>query len=175
MKARLIKVWAWAHTHQGRKVLRFTSVSVISTIVSNLVLLFVYGLRLIPNEIYATLFGNIVATVPSYWLNRSWTWGKRGRSHIRTEIIPFWSMSLLGISFSMIGANLVQSFVKTHNWNNVHHVFATILLAGTNLLSFGIFWLLKLYVFNRIFHVDELAEVEEHLTAEEIATQGEKN
>ena len=116
------------------------------------------------------MFGNIAASVPSYWLNRSWTWGKKGRSHMRTEIIPFWTMAVLGISFSLIGANLAKSFIRSHQWDHVHHVFATVLLAGTNLLSFGIFWLLKLYVFNRIFKVNELAEVEAHLTVEEMGT-----
>jgi hypothetical protein len=35
------------------------------------------------------------------------------------------------------------------------------------LISFGIFWVLKLKVFNRIFHVDELTEIDEHLATEE--------
>ena len=34
-------------------------------------------------------------------------------------------------------------------------------------MSFAIFWVLKLIVFNRIFHVDELEEVEEHLVHDE--------
>lgn len=173
MKAPWTSIWAWAHTHQGRKILRFTSVSGISTAVSFLVLNIVYGFRIIPSEIYATLFGNVVATVPSYWLNRSWTWGKRGKSHFRSEIIPFWSMSLLGISFSLIGANLVGAFIHSHHWDakhHGHHIFATVLLSGTNVLSFAIFWLMKLYVFNRIFHVNELAIVDAHLIAEEQGT-----
>jgi len=170
VRKRVADLWAWAHTHQGKKVIRFTSVSVISTVVSNLVLLFVYGLRYIPNEVYATLFGNLVATVPSYWLNRSWTWGKHGRSHFWREIVPFWTMALLGISFSLIGANVAKSFIRSHHWDHVHHVFATILLSGTNLTSFAIFWVLKLYIFNRIFHVNELVEVDTQLNEEELET-----
>ena len=165
-----MRLWEWAHTHQGKKVIRFTSVSGISTAVSFLVLTFVYGLRIIHNEIYATLFGNLVATIPSYWLNRSWTWQKRGRSHLRTEILPFWTMSSLGIAFSLVGANLVKNFINDHHWHERHRYFATALLSGTNTLSFGIFWILKLIVFNRIFHIDEMAEVDTHLIAEELGT-----
>ncbi len=42
-------------------------------------------------------------------------------------------------------------------------------MLAANFLSFGIFWVLKLIVFNRIFKVDELEEVEEHLVHEEQA------
>jgi putative flippase GtrA len=162
--SRLAKLWAWAHTHQGRKIIRFTSVSVISTIVSNAVLIVVYGLRWIPNEVAATVFGNLVATVPSYQLNRTWTWGKRGRSHFRREIVPFWTMSLAGIAFSTLGASYARHVIHTHAWA---HLLDTAIVAGANLLSFVVFWFLKLWIFNRIFKVDELAEVDEKLTEDE--------
>lgn len=154
----------WSKTHEGKKVIRFTSVSVISTVVSNAVIFIVYGLKLIPNEIYATLFGNLVATLPSYNLNRKWTWGKKGRSHFRREIVPFWSMSILGILFSIILATVAQHLIHSHHWP---HLLNTILVSFANLLSFLIFWFLKMWVFNKIFKVDELAEVDQHLSREE--------
>ena len=41
------------------------------------------------------------------------------------------------------------------------------MLQAANILSFGIFWILKLVVFNKIFHIGELEEFDEHLTEEE--------
>jgi putative flippase GtrA len=164
--SRIKGLWAWAHTHQGRKLIRFTSVSVISTIVSNAVLIVFYGFRWIPNEVYATVFGNLVATFPSYQLNRTWTWGKRGRSHWRNEIAPFWSLSLFGIAFSTILASVARHVIHQHDWS---HPLNTGIVVAANILSFVIFWFLKLWIFNRIFHVDEMAEVDEHLTKEENA------
>lgn len=166
MLSRIKGLWAWAHTHQGRKLIRFTSVSVISTIVSNAVLIVFYGFRWIPNEVYATVFGNLVATFPSYQLNRTWTWGKRGRSHWRNEIAPFWSLSLFGIAFSTILASVARHVIHQHDWS---HPLNTGIVVAANILSFVIFWFLKLWIFNRIFHVDEMAEVDEHLTKEENA------
>ena len=55
-----------------------------------------YGLKIIPGVIWATLSGNLVAVIPSYYWNRAWAWGKRGRSHFRREIVPYWSMAFLG-------------------------------------------------------------------------------
>jgi hypothetical protein len=41
------------------------------------------------------------------------------------------------------------------------------LVVAANLMSFAIFWVLKLVVFNRIFRVDEASEIETHLIEEE--------
>jgi putative flippase GtrA len=159
------KIMTWSKTHQGRKLIRFTSVSVISTVVSALVIAFVYGLKIIRNEVDATLFGNLVAAFPSYRLNRQWTWGKTGRSHVRKELLPFAAMTTLGISFSLLGASYARHLVHAHHWD---HLVNTGLVVTANLVSFAIFWVLKLMVFNRIFHVDEAQEIEALLSEEEL-------
>ena len=158
----------WAHSHEGRKIVRFTMVSGISTVVSFVTIWFVYGLKIIPGVIWATIFGNVVASFPAYQLNRKWTWGKSGRSHIRKEIIPFWTMSGLGIAFSIVGAAFARHIIRTHSFP---HLANTAIVAFANVISFAIFWVAKLKVFNHIFRVDELEEVEEHLEAEEAAAK----
>ena len=65
-------VYDWLHTHEGRKIFRYTMVSVISTAVSLFVIAIVYGVLHIWTEVPSTIFGNVVATFPSYWLNRKW-------------------------------------------------------------------------------------------------------
>ena len=62
------------------------------------------ALKIIPGVIWATLSGNLVVVIPSYYWNRALAWGKRGRSHFRNVIVPYWSMALLGIAFSQFGA-----------------------------------------------------------------------
>ena len=164
MPTRVGEVLAWARTHEGKKILRFTSVSVVSTAVSFTSISLFYGLHIISGILLATVAGNLVATLPSYYLNRSWTWGKRGRSHFRTEIVPFWSMSFLGIGVSMLGALWAKHVVHTHHWA---HLANTALVSSTNLVSFGLFWVLKMMVFNRIFHDRTLEEMDAHLSVEE--------
>src|SRR5665213_700001 len=108
--------------------------------------------------------GNLIGTLPAYHLNRRWTWGKRGRSRMRTEIVPFWSLSFLGIAFSQLGAWWVKHEVHAHQWS---HLVNTALVVGINLFCFAIFWVLKLMVFNKIFHTDPLGDIDEKLTLEE--------
>jgi putative flippase GtrA len=157
---------AWSHTHQGKKVVRYTLTSGITTVISFSAVAAFYGFRIIPSVIWATLAGNLVGTVPAYNLNRRWTWNKRGRSSLRTEIAPFLAMSAFGIAFSQLGAWWAKHEVAAHHWS---HLTNTGLVAGANLVCFGIFWVLKLMVFNRIFHVHRLEAIDEHLTLEERA------
>jgi len=153
----------WAHSHEGRKLIRYTMVSGISTIVSFTVLFVWFGVLKVWTQVPSTIFANAVATIPSYYLNRSWAWGKSGRSHLTREILPFWGMSALGIGVSIIGAKVAKIISVNHH---LPHWEATALLLFANVASFGIFWVLKLLVFNRLFHF-ELDEFDEHLTEEE--------
>jgi len=164
MKRRVAILVAWARSHQGRKLIRFTSVSAASTITSVLAITLVYGLKIIRSEVDATLFGNLVGAIPSYTLNRRWTWGKTGPSHLRREILPFAVISALGISFSMLGGAYAHHLVEAHRWS---HLVDTGIVDTANLASFGVFWVLKLFIFNHIFRIDDEAAIDEHLAREE--------
>jgi putative flippase GtrA len=159
------QVWRWLHTHEGKKIFRYTMVSVISTAVSFFVLFIVYGVLRLWTEVPSTVFANAVAAIPSYWLNRNWAWGKSGRSHLVKEVIPFWIMAALGITVSIIGASVARHIGQVHHLN---HAEQTILVLVANLVSFGAFWMLKLVLFNRMFHVPSLLEeIDEHIEEEE--------
>jgi len=155
---------AWLHTHEGRKIFRYTMVSVISTVVSLVVLTLVYGVFKVWTEVPSTVFANAVATFPSYWLNRQWAWGKGGRSHLWKEVVPFWLMAAFGILVSIGGASVARHFGEQLK---LHHLELTVVVLAANVVSFAVFWVLKLMIFNRMFKV-ELEEFEEHLTAEEL-------
>ena len=157
-------VIAWSKSHEGKKLIRFTMASGITTLVSLTTILVVYGFHIISGIIGATLFGNVVAILPSYYLTRVWAWGKRGKSHWRKEVLPYWLMSFAGIAFSLLGAALVKQIVHTHD---LDHTVNTVLVAGMNLLSFAVFWVLKILLFNRIFHTSPLEGIDEHLREEE--------
>jgi putative flippase GtrA len=158
---------AWLGTHEGKKLFRYSMVSVISTACSFAVLIIVYGVFRVWTEVPSTVFANTVATLPSYWLNRNWAWGKSGRSHLVKEVLPFWTMAAAGIAFSIIGASLARHEGIVHHFD---HVLQTAVVLGANVISFAIFWILKLMLFNRVFHVPTLLhEIDEHIDSEETA------
>jgi putative flippase GtrA len=155
MKKALVRLWRYCHTTQGLKVVRYTLVSVISAITSLLLLTILFGVLRVGSEVVCTLIANISAGVPSYYLNRRWVWGKGGRSHIWRELLPFWVMSITGIGFALYAASLAQGFANTHH---LQHLARTVLVIGANVAAFGILWLLKFLILNRLF--TEIADVE---------------
>ena len=137
-------------------------VSVVSTAVSFGVLAIVFGVLQLWGEIGSTVFANAVATVPSYYLNRKWVWGKGGRSHLMKEIIPFWSLSAVGHRRVDRRRGGGQAHRHVHH---LSHFEQTVIVLVANVMSFGIFWVLKFLLFNRMFHVHPLEELDELVEA----------
>jgi putative flippase GtrA len=132
------------------KLMKYASVSIISTVVSQFVLFMVFGvLRLLP-AVEANLVANVVATVPSYILNRRWVWGKGGKSHFMREVVPFWVLSFVGLAFSTLAVWAADSLA--HHFG-LSHAATSILVNAANLLSFGILWVVKFVAYEKIFHM----------------------
>jgi len=159
---RLVHLWEKRDTPEAKHLFKYTMVSVVSTVVSFGVLFLVFGVLKLWGQIASTVFANAVATLPSYYLNRKWVWGKGGRSHLTKEILPFWSLSAIGIAVSIGGAALARHISVTHH---LSHMDQTALVLLANLLSFGIFWVLKFMIFNKMFHVHTLEELDELVEA----------
>lgn len=155
VKSGLVRLWRFCQSPQGLRVVRYTMVSVISALTSLVILTIVYGVLRLWGEVVSTLFANVMAGIPSYYLNRKWVWGKSGRSHIWRELLPFWVMSLSGIGFALYTASLAHNFADAHH---LQHLARTILVVGANIAAFGILWFLKFLVLNRLFA--EIADAE---------------
>jgi putative flippase GtrA len=155
-------LWQKRDTPEAKQLFRYTMVSVISTVVSFGTLGLVFGVFHLWGEVGSTVFANVVASVPSYFLTRNWVWGKTGRSHLVKEIIPFWTMSALGIVVSIFGAAAAKH-IGTHF--GFSHLQQTVLVEAANVASFAVFWVLKFLVFNRIFKVHPVEELDDLVEA----------
>lgn len=156
--ARAEHLWQKRHTPEAKRVFRYAMVSVISTVISFAVLALVFGVLRLWGEVVSTVVANVVATCPAYYLNRRWVWGKSGRSHLMKEIVPFWAMQTLGIVVSIGGAALARHYGTEHH---LTHRTQTALVLLANLMSFGVFYVLKYLVFNRLFRVHTLEVLDE--------------
>jgi putative flippase GtrA len=162
LPTRAVHLWEKRDTPEARQLFRYIMVSVVSTAVSFGVLAIVFGALHLWDEIGSTVFANVVATVPNYYLNRAWVWGKTGRSHLMKEIVPFWVMSGLGIVVSIGGAAVARHIGIEHH---LSHFDQTLVVLTANVVSFGVFWFLKYLVFNRLFRVHPLEELDELVEA----------
>jgi putative flippase GtrA len=156
MAEALIHPWRFCRTPEGLKIVRYTLVSAISALTSLVILTIVYGVFRLWSEVFSAFFANVMAGIPSYFLNRQWVWKKSGRSHLWREILPFWVMAISGILFALYTASLAHNFADAHH---LHHLARTALVVGANIAAFGILWLVKFVVLNRLFSVIADAEL----------------
>ena len=136
-----------SRTPGGKKMVRYSLVSVVSVIVSQIVLF-------LAQSFYSARTSNIIAVcisaVPSYYLNRKWAWGKHGKSHLMKEIVPFWSLALLGLVLSTWAADYAES--------NAHHLTSSdlgvrLIVNLAALAAFGVLWVGKFFIFNKVLFV----------------------
>jgi putative flippase GtrA len=129
---------------------RYATVSTIAVCVTQVCLvtaIVVVGLDAAPANIVAVS----IASIPSYLLNRYWTWGKRSPNRFLTEVLPFWVMAITGLGLS---TGLVV--VADRMWDHV----ATIMAA--NLSGFGIVWVGRYMILDKVlFGVAARAEAAE--------------
>jgi putative flippase GtrA len=84
-----------------------------------------------------------LSSVPAYYMNRSWVWGKSGKSHLRKEVAPFWAFTVLGLVLSTIAITVVQD-----------HTTNKFLILGTQLFVWGVLWVVRFFVLDKLFHVE---------------------
>jgi len=138
-----------ARTPAGKKAIRYTLASVISVVVSQVAFVVAFGLlrwTARSSAITATAIGS----VPSYYLNRYWAWGKTGRSHLWKEILPFWVIAFVGLAFSTWSSDAAETYVNQHHYG---HLAKTLLVTGAYFGAFAVLWVAKFVIFNKILFV----------------------
>jgi putative flippase GtrA len=121
-------------------------VSLVSVAVSQSVLMVGFGL-LHWTASAANVVACAVATVPSYYLNRCWAWGRRGRSHLWKEVVPFWVIAFAGLALSTWAADLGSVLARDAA---ASHAVTTAIVMASSLLAFGVLWVGKFALFNAL-------------------------
>ncbi len=136
-----------------RKLVKYSMVSLVSVVVSQIVLFITY--RLTGHAVLSNVVAVAVGTLPSYELNRRWTWRKNGPSHLWREIVPFWVMSFIGLLFSTLCVFLAERWADGRHLSEAHK---SLVLLAANLGAFGVLWVGKFLIINKLlFHHDGAA------------------
>jgi glycosyltransferase XagB len=128
------------------KMVRYSLVSLVSVAVSQSVLMVAFGLLHWTARL-ANLVACAAATVPSYHLNRCWAWGRRGRSHLWKEVVPFWGIAFAGLALSTWAAGLGSALAREAA---ASHAVTTVIVMASSLLAFGVLWVGKFAIFNAL-------------------------
>ncbi len=131
-----------------RKLVKYSMVSLISVVVSQATQLGAFVIT--HNGVLSSVIAVAVGTVPSYELNRRWTWRKNGPSHLWREIVPFWVMSFIGLVFSTVCVYAAEQWADGRDLSKAR---TALLLNLASLAAFGILWIGKFLVINHLlFH-----------------------
>ncbi|MGA3354101.1 MAG: GtrA family protein [Acidimicrobiales bacterium] len=137
---------AFLRTEHFRRLWKYASVSVISTLVTQAVLFLTYHVWNVGPAVECNVIATVVSAVPAYFLNRRWTWGKKGRSDIWGEIVPFWAIALIAMVLSTVAVG-----VAAHNADRIAHgsLERALVVNGANLFTYGVLWTARYFILNR--------------------------
>ena len=133
------------HRNLPTRLIRCMGVSVVSTTVCLTVLVAATaGLGLA--AWWANILATTIATVPSYHLNRRWTWGRTDASDLWREVMPFWLLAFAGLVLSTISVGVADT------WAAGAHIggsLRTLITLGAHLAGFGVLWGIQFVLLDR--------------------------
>jgi putative flippase GtrA len=134
---------------------KYMAVSVVNVAVGqSLLLLFNLGLHWY--EPLANAISVCISAVPAYYLSRAWVWGRTGKSHFKTEVLPFWIFVAVGLVFSTTMVAIVTHLTSGGSQTGIIHKFLPNIV---NAASFFILWVARFFLFDKLFTTNpELAE-----------------
>ena len=121
---------------------------VISSTLTLFVLLEVVDMDPVPSNIIAVTVG----AIPNYLVNRAWTFNKRGAHSFTREVLPFWGMAILGL--------ILSTFAVA--WAAERFDENTLILMLANIASFGVLWVARFFILERVLFKPLIELVEEH-------------
>jgi putative flippase GtrA len=125
----------------GQKAGRYVAVSIFNVIFGQ-ALLVMARVGFEWSFAWSNMFAVTVSAGPAYVLSRRWIWQKTGHNHFLKEVVPFWSMGFAGLALSTLFA-----------WQAEQLSDATVVLMGANLSAFGILWVAKFVILDKVLFV----------------------
>lgn len=92
----------------------------------------------------AAIVASIAGIIPGYFLNRSWTWGRRGRSDFWREVVPYWATALISTALAALGTGAANALFADESRG-----VRTLINAVAYMLVYGVLFVAKYVVFHR--------------------------
>lgn len=138
-----------------QKLVRYSMASMVGVITGQAALLICYvgfGMAAIPANVVSCVAGGI----PNYAINRAWTFDKHGKNSLTREVIPFWSMAFAGLILSTVAVA----------WADRRFDGNAVAVAAANIGSFGLLWVAKFFVLDRVLFAPLAKSIESSSTME---------
>lgn len=130
-----------------RTLWRYGAGSVIATVCSEVVFLTLYGV-LGTSTTWASILGWLAGAVPSYWLNRTWTWGRRGRPSLRGELLPYVAIVLATLTLAVSATSAADAALTA---TDLDVTTRSALVGAVFLLVYVLVFVLRFFLLDRLF------------------------
>ena len=129
------------------KVLRYVGGSVVAALCSEVTLVVLYGLlHMAPGP--ASCLAWLAGAVPNFWLNRTWTWRRRGRPDLRREVLPYVAIILVTLLLATLLTAAVDRWARDVATGATERV---VLVAATFLAVYVGMFVLRFLLLDRLF------------------------
>ncbi len=154
-----------SRTEAGRRMIRYASTSLMMVALTQvLIVVFYRGFHW--KEVPSNLAATMLTSIPAYTLNKYWVWGKKGRPHMRREVIPFWVFTVAGWALSTGMVALASGI------GDPHSLLRTLAVMVSSVAGFGILWVLKYLFLDKImFGTDHHTPYDEDYEREEAVVE----
>lgn len=135
---------------------RYTGASVVAAATSEVAILTAYGLGL--TAFVASVIAFVSGAIPNYVLNRRWAWQQRGKADRKRETLPYVTIivvtALTAIGVTTLADHWAQAYVDSHAWR-------TMIVGAVYLGTYGVMFILKFVLFDRLIFVNRAARTPE--------------
>lgn len=94
-----------------------------------------------------------VVTVPSFVLNKRWTWGHTGPADFRRQVVPFWGLAFVGLVLSTLAVAITEA-------SGLEAAMPTPLLAtgavlAAHLSGWAVLWVVQFMILDRVLFAQD--------------------
>lgn len=131
----------------GRKMAKYFAGSIAATLVSTGTFMGTFGPGLLGSK-SASLAASATGAVTNYFLNRNWTWERRGRASFRRELLPYWATVVTTALVAALVTGGVNAIVRHYSSDRT---LRTLINTCAFLAVYGGSFLVKYRLFDRLF------------------------
>ena len=127
-----------------RRMSRYTMGSVVCFLVAEVTFVLLFKPHLLGAR-GASVVASIVGIIPGYTLNRQWTWGRRGKSDLWREVVPYWVTALVSTALAAVATGAANDAFANYSRDT-----RTIINAVAYMLTYGVLFIAKYIIFDRV-------------------------
>lgn len=131
---------------------RYTAASVIAGVISQVVFLVTYWFGAAP--VVASVVAFVAGAVPNYLMNRRWAWRQTGKPHPVRETLPYAAIIIVTALTAILMTTLADRWVVA---NIDSHGLQVFLVGAAFLGTYGVMFVLKFVLFDRLIFADRRA------------------